>query len=78
MADGVAEQRDELAPPHMGTPPRAWHAHYHTVAQERRCASQQKLRADVADGSSRRFQDARDMSDLPETRQGWAIYEYLP
>jgi len=23
----------------------------HTVAQERRCASQQKLRADVADGS---------------------------
>jgi hypothetical protein len=23
--------------------------HYHTVAQERRCASQQKLRADVAD-----------------------------
>jgi hypothetical protein len=24
---------------------------YHTVAPERRCASQQKLRADVADGS---------------------------
>src|SRR5262245_54436541 len=32
---------------------------YHTVAEERRCASQQKLRADVADGSfasGRRFQ----------------------
>src|SRR4029450_7834914 len=26
-------------------------ARYHTVAPERRCASQQKLRADVADGS---------------------------
>src|SRR5215813_11686858 len=26
-------------------------ARYHTVATERRCASQQKLRADVADGS---------------------------
>src|SRR5258707_4562348 len=26
-------------------------AHYHTVAQERRCASQQKLRTDVAVGS---------------------------
>src|SRR5262249_24179389 len=25
--------------------------HYHTVAEERRCASQQKLRDDVADGS---------------------------
>src|SRR5260370_7479514 len=32
-------------------PPQARAAHYHTVAQERRCASQQKLRADVADGS---------------------------
>jgi len=35
----------------MGAPPQTWGAHYHTVAQERRCASQQKLRADVADGS---------------------------
>jgi hypothetical protein len=26
-------------------------AHYHAVASERRCASQQKLCADVADGS---------------------------
>ena len=26
--------------------------HYHTVAEERRCASQQKLRDDVADGSN--------------------------
>jgi len=28
-----------------------WAAHYHAVAEERRCASQQKLRTDVADGS---------------------------
>src|SRR5262245_2519637 len=27
-------------------------AHYHAVAKERRCASQQKLRANVADGSN--------------------------
>src|SRR5262249_14329575 len=47
----ATEQRDERASPH-GAPllkPRA--ARYHTVAEERRCASQQKLRADVADGS---------------------------
>jgi hypothetical protein len=44
----AAERRDELAPLH-GAPLRA--AHYHTVAQEGRCASQQKLRDDVADGS---------------------------
>src|SRR5258708_4751340 len=35
----------------MGAPPQVRAAHYHTVAQERRCTSQQKLRADVADGS---------------------------
>src|SRR5262245_16550635 len=35
----------------MGAPPQARAERYHTVAQERRCASQQKLRADVADGS---------------------------
>jgi hypothetical protein len=36
----------ECAPPQgLGRP------HYHAVAEERRCAQQQKLRADVADGS---------------------------
>jgi hypothetical protein len=33
-----------------------WAAHYHAVAEERRCASQQKLRADVADGSNPVFE----------------------
>jgi hypothetical protein len=27
---------------------------------------------------SRRFQDVRDMSGLPESGHGWAIYEYRP
>jgi hypothetical protein len=35
----------------MGALLRLGAGHYHIVAQERRCASQQKLRADVADGS---------------------------
>jgi len=34
-------------------------AHYHAVAEERRCASQQKLRADVADGSNWKVTAAR-------------------
>ena len=46
--------------------PRA--AHYHTVAQEDRCASQQKLRDDVADGSNRSLADVRCMTAfLPRT-----------
>src|SRR5262249_4045049 len=42
-------------------------ARYHTVAPERRCASQQKLRADVADGVKRVTScalDARGMSAM--------------
>ena len=35
----------------MGTLVRLRAAHYHAVPEERRCASQQKLRANVADGS---------------------------
>src|SRR6266436_5071174 len=35
----------------MGAPLSIRGGHYHTVAEERRCASQQKLRDDVADGS---------------------------
>src|SRR5262249_34955204 len=35
----------------LRSPVMGWAAHYHAVAEERRCASQQKLRADVADGS---------------------------
>src|SRR5262249_18319981 len=47
----AAEQREEGASPHGGPFPRGLAAaRYHTVAPERRCASQQKLRADVADG----------------------------
>src|SRR5262249_39396125 len=47
----AAKQRDELASPHGCPLLRLRATHYHTVAQERRCASQQKLRDDVADGS---------------------------
>ena len=47
----AAEQRNELAPPHGGPSSAFAAARYHTVAPERRCASQQKLRADVANGS---------------------------
>src|SRR5262249_39764403 len=36
----------------MGTLVRLRAAHYHAVAEVRRCASQQKLRANVADGST--------------------------
>src|SRR5262245_29838975 len=36
----------------MGTLVRLRAAHYHAVAEERRCASKQKLRANVADGSN--------------------------
>src|SRR5262245_57834329 len=36
----------------MGTLVRLRAAQYHAVAEERRCASQQKLRANVADGSN--------------------------
>jgi hypothetical protein len=55
---GAAEQRDERASPHGGPFSTGLAAaRYHTVAPERRCASQQKLRADVADGSiARRIQ----------------------
>jgi hypothetical protein len=46
------EQGDELAALH-GCPLLSLRAgHYHTVAEERRCASQQKLRDDVADGQA--------------------------
>src|SRR5262249_8016967 len=51
-ATAVPPSSDMNARRLMGRPsfrPRA--AHYHAVAEERRCASQQKLRADVADGS---------------------------
>jgi len=47
----AAEQRDELATFHGSPLLRLKAGHYHTVSQERRCASQQKLRGDVADGS---------------------------
>src|SRR5262245_41510298 len=36
----------------LRSPVMGWAAHYHPVAEECRCASQQKLRADVADGSN--------------------------
>src|SRR5262245_28428202 len=41
----------ERASPHGGPFSGLAAARYHTGAPERRCASQQKLRADVADGS---------------------------
>src|SRR5262249_45180440 len=47
----AAEQRYERTSPHAGPSSGLAAARYHTVAPERRCASQQKLRADVADGS---------------------------
>src|SRR6266446_3228573 len=47
----------------MGAPPQVRAAHYHTVAQEHRCASQQKLRADVADGQT---QDINHAIDTPK------------
>src|SRR5262245_49521094 len=46
----AAKQCDERAPPH-GHPRQAQGRTLHAVAEERRCASQQKLRANVADGS---------------------------
>jgi hypothetical protein len=46
----AAKQRDEFAAVHGCPLLRLRAAHYHTVAEERRCASQQKLRDDVADG----------------------------
>jgi hypothetical protein len=54
--------------PHITTPLREDAAVHHS----KNCVMMSQM------GHSRRFQDARDMSDLPETRQGWAIYEYLP
>jgi len=42
----------ERASPHGGPFSGLAAARYHTVATERRCASQQKLCADVADGSN--------------------------
>src|SRR5262249_17877477 len=48
-------------------------AHYHTVPPERRCASQQKLRADVADGSSAAVNGGRgDGRSAPQSRPRWA------
>jgi hypothetical protein len=47
----LAEQRDEVASPHGRPSSGLAAARYHTVAPERRCALQQKLRTDVADGS---------------------------
>src|SRR5262249_50296252 len=43
-------------------------AHYHAIKEERRCASQQKLRVDVADGSiasHRGVRNAPGMSAMP-------------
>src|SRR5215467_14292351 len=44
------------APPSSVMASRRLMGAYHTVAQERRCASQQKLCADVADGSDSNLQ----------------------
>src|SRR5262249_46948070 len=50
----------------MGAPPQARAAHYHAVAEDRRCASQQTLRADVADGFKfRHCSDVRCTTALP-------------
>jgi hypothetical protein len=48
----AAEQRYERASPHGAPLLRLRAAHYHAAAEERRFASQQKLRAHVADGST--------------------------
>src|SRR5262249_24504919 len=47
----AAKHRDELASPHAHPSSDLEPTHYHPIAEERRCASQQKLRANVADGS---------------------------
>jgi len=47
----AADERDKLAALQWVPLLRLRAGHYHTVAEERRCASQQKLRDDVADGS---------------------------
>src|SRR5262249_14573370 len=60
----AAQKRDERAPPHGGPSSGLAAARYHTVAPERRCASQQKLRADVADGSIASDQDSPDPASM--------------
>src|SRR5262245_63258553 len=52
------------ASPHGGLSSGLAAARYHTVAPERRCASQQKLRADVADGSIASDQDSPDPASM--------------
>jgi hypothetical protein len=65
---GAADKCNEFTSPQRAPLLELRPAHYHAVAQERSCASQQKLRADVADGSSasrRCALDACGMSAMP-------------
>src|SRR5262245_59397253 len=59
----------------MGTFVRLRAAHYHAVAEERRCASQQKLRANVADGSRAAVRATLALSPLcPPKRKSEALF----
>src|SRR5262245_50172626 len=60
------------------TPPRLRAARYHTVAPERRCASQQKLRADVADGSDPVIRQCRLDVRFARKRPRLGDYEFTP
>src|SRR5262245_51179474 len=63
----AADERDERASPHGGPFPTGLAAaRYHTVALERRCAPQQKLRADVADGSTQTFAGTHRTAIVPQ------------
>jgi hypothetical protein len=64
----AAEQRDELSALHGCPLLRLRAGHYHTVAEERRCASQRKLRDDVADGRKRTQVGRRGMSEMCQKR----------
>src|SRR5262249_55189284 len=75
----AADERDERASPHGGPFPTGLAAaRNHTVALERRCAPQQKLRADVADRSRPVIRRCRLNVRFARSGYGWAIYEYTP